>query len=232
MIIILAILAATRASPLGQPSPPLVSRNIFQQPACPGSDGYRSLWDIIRSCVVTILLCTWASVHPNIPSPDDRWPKIAVRRVGLLLAALIMPEVITGWALRQRLAAMRNQYRPLDIEKGWTTTHGFFAIMGGFMEYDGNQPIRVLLPEELQSYSLTGNGDFPKISKAEIEDKSKGDFLAKAVVILQTGWFALQCLTRAALGLSITELELITLAFATLNIFVYALWWHKPLNVR
>jgi hypothetical protein len=107
MIIILAILAAARASPLGQPSPPLVSRNIFHQPACPGSDGCRSLWDIIRSCVFTILLCTWASVHPNIPSPDDRWPKIAVRRAGLLLAALIMPEVIVGWALRQRLAAGR-----------------------------------------------------------------------------------------------------------------------------
>jgi len=117
-------------------------------------------------------------------------------------------------------------------EKGWTITHGFFAIMGGFTEYDGNQPIRVLLPRQLQSYSLTGNGDFPKISKVEINDKSKGDAISKAVVVLQTGWFVTQCIARVVQRLPITELELVTIAFATLNIVIYVLWWHKPLNVQ
>jgi hypothetical protein len=106
MIIILAILAATRASPHGLPLP-LISRDQLQPPSCGDPDGCRSLWDIIRSCVLTILLCTWAAVHPNIPSPDERWPRIAVRRIGLMIAALVMPEVIIGWALRQRLAAVR-----------------------------------------------------------------------------------------------------------------------------
>jgi len=46
-------------------------------------------------------------MHPNIPSPDERWPRIAVRRIGLMLAALIMPEVVIGWALRQRMIAVR-----------------------------------------------------------------------------------------------------------------------------
>src|SRR5712671_4401260 len=40
----------------------------------------------------------WASVHPNIPSPDERWPRIAFRRVGLMLGALIVPEAIIAWA--------------------------------------------------------------------------------------------------------------------------------------
>ncbi|KAH9954735.1 hypothetical protein BC827DRAFT_1143053, partial [Russula dissimulans] len=229
MIIILAILAATRATPLGQSSP-LVYGDKFQAPSCSDPDGCRSLFDIIRSCILTVFLCTWASVHPNIPSPDERWPRITVRRVGLMLAALIMPEVIIGWALRQRLAAIRLSEE--HKEKGWTTTHGFFAIMGGFREYDGNQPVRVLLPAQLQSYSLTGNGDFPKISKAEIEDKSKGDAISKAVVILQTGWFVTQCIVRIVQGLPITELELVTVAFATLNFVIYLLWWDKPLNVQ
>ncbi|KAH9962570.1 hypothetical protein BC827DRAFT_1340904 [Russula dissimulans] len=229
MIIILAIFAATRASPLGPPSP-LVSRDRLQAPSCSDPDGCRSLWDIIRSCIFTILLCTWASVHPNIPSPDERWPRIAVRRVGLMLATLFVPEVVIGWALRQRMAAGRlaNEHK----DKGWTITHGFFAIMGGFMEYDGNRPVRVLFPEQLQSYSLTGNGDFPKISKAEIKDKSKRDAISKTVVILQTGWFVIQCIARVAHGLPITELELVTVALATLNFVIYLLWWHKPLNVQ
>jgi hypothetical protein len=32
--------------------------------------------------------------------------------------------------------------------------HGFFAIMGSLVAYEGNRPIRVLLPEQLESYSL------------------------------------------------------------------------------
>ncbi|KAI9430897.1 hypothetical protein F5148DRAFT_990497, partial [Russula earlei] len=115
---------------------------------------------------------------------------------------------------------------------GWTTTHGFFAIMGGFMEYEGNRPNRVLLPEELNSYSLTGNGDFPRIAKEEIEDKSKGDAISKALVILQTNWFVVQCIARGVQGLPVTELELVTVAFATLNFVMYLLWWDKPLNVQ
>jgi hypothetical protein len=104
--------------------------------------------------------------------------------------------------------------------------------MGGFMKYEGNEPIRVLLPEELESYSLTGNGDFPRISKMEIQDKSKGDFISKAVVILQTSWFVMQCIARGVQGLPITELELATVAFAGLNLVIYVLWWDKPLNVQ
>ena len=100
------------------------------------------------------------------------------------------------------------------------------------MAYEGNRPIRVLLPHQLKSYSLTGNGDFPRISKADVEDKSKGDAISKGLIILQTGWFVTQCIARGVQGLPITELELVTVAFATLNFVIYILWWDKPLNVQ
>jgi len=100
------------------------------------------------------------------------------------------------------------------------------------MAYEGNRPIRVLFPEELESYSLTGNANFPRISKAEIEDRSKGDAISKGFVILQTGWFMTQCIARGVQGLPITELELVTVAFAALNFVIYILWWDKPLNVQ
>jgi len=169
-------------------------------------------------------------MHPNIPSPDERWPRVAVRRVGLMLLALFVPEAVIAWALRQRQAAaeLAEEHRG----DGWTRTHGFFAIMGGFMEYEGNRPTRVLLPDELESYSLTGNGDFPRLSKAEIEDRSKGDAISKGVVVLQTGWFVTQCIARGVQGLPITELELATVAFAALNFVIYLLWLDKPQNVQ
>jgi len=104
--------------------------------------------------------------------------------------------------------------------------------MGGFTEYEGNRPIRVLLPDHLESYSLTGNGDFPRISKAEIEDRSKGDVISKGLGFLQTSWFVTQCIARRAQGLPVTELELVTVAFAVLSVVIYILWWDKPLNVQ
>jgi len=107
MIVILAILSATRASPLSLRSPPVVPLNNLRAPgqSCDDPNECRSLGDIIRSCILTILLCIWVSVHPNTPSPDERWPRLAWRRVGLMLLALIAPEAVIGWALRQRLAA-------------------------------------------------------------------------------------------------------------------------------
>jgi hypothetical protein len=104
--------------------------------------------------------------------------------------------------------------------------------MGGFMEYNGNEPVRTLLPDQLAGYSLTGTGDFPRIAIEDIKDKSKGDIISKGLVVLQTGWFVVQCIARASQGLPITELELVTIAFASLNFAMYGLWWDKPLNVQ
>ncbi|KAI9507071.1 hypothetical protein F5148DRAFT_981898 [Russula earlei] len=231
MIVLLSILAAIRASPIVQTSPPLVSLDqLHHAPSCDDPHGCRSFWDIIRSCIITIFLCVWVSVHPNIPSPDETWPQVAVRRVGLMLSAIVAPEIMVAWALKQRVTAAT--LARMHKGEGWTTTHGFFATMGGFIEYDGNRPVRVLLPDQLGSYSLTGNGDFPRIAKAEIEDRSKGDAVSKTLVVLQTGWFVTQCIARGIRGLPVTELELVTVAFATLNFVIYLLWWDKPLNVR
>ena len=49
---------------------------------------------------------------------------------------------------------------------------------------------------------------------------------------MQASWFIVQCIVRAVYGLAVTELEVATLAFATLTGVTYYLWWHKPLDVR
>jgi len=74
--------------------------------------------------------------------------------------------------------------------------------------------------------------EFPDISQADIQDRSKGDVLFKIIAILQTTWFIIQCIARGHQGLAITELELVTLALASLNAVTFAIWWHKPLGVQ
>jgi len=104
--------------------------------------------------------------------------------------------------------------------------------MGGFMLFDGDDPVRTLEPEEIQQLSQNGEIDFPRITEMEIQDQSKGDGLSKGLVIVQTGWFLLQCIARGVERLPITELGIVTLAFAALNFVTYGLWWRKPLNVK
>ena len=145
--------------------------------------------------------------------------------------ALIAPELVIMWAMRQLVSARKlaAQYKSEFIichkfrmncrlgslfpEYGWTTTHGFFAVMGGFMLFEDGREPRTLYPFRLEEYLKSGAID---ITEAEIQDKSRGDMLSKGLVIVQTGWFVLQCIARRVEHLPITELELVTLAFAAL----------------
>ena len=65
----------------------------------------RSVWDILWSCLATILACSWVSIHPNIPGPDEsRW-RVFLRRLELMFWAVVAPEVVILWAFRQWLTA-------------------------------------------------------------------------------------------------------------------------------
>ncbi|KAF8644826.1 hypothetical protein AX16_008244 [Volvariella volvacea WC 439] len=87
-------------------------------------------------------------------------------------------------------------------------------------------------PASLVRFSDQDIEKVPCFRVREIADHGKGDILAKAIVVLQTSWFVIQCVARGAQGLILTELELVTLAFAALNVMTYILWWDKPLNVE
>jgi hypothetical protein len=109
--------------------------------------------------------------------------------------------------------------------------------MGGFVLYEGNEPKRVLTNDESGELDpvldrFVKEGKLTTIKEEYIQDRSKGDGLAKALVIMQTSWFVIQCIARKAEGFAITQLELITVALAVLNGVMYFLWWNKPLDVH
>ena len=71
-----------------------------------------------------------------------------------------------------------------------------------------------------------------QVTARDIADRSKGDALAKTILIFQSSWFIFQCIIRHVQGLSLTQLELTTLALASLNGVTSILWWEKPLGVE
>ena len=146
------------------------------------------------------------------------------------------------------------------LEQRWSTTHGFFVIMGGFhlfqhgpvgtsnneaILHGDDIPLRPLAACDLyddghrpiwdRRESIRVDIDFTSFTvptREEIEDKGKSDWLAKSLVLLQTSWFVMQCIARAKGHLPITHLEIVTLAYAAMNFVIYIFWWNKPLNVN
>ena len=68
--------------------------------------------------------------------------------------------------------------------------------------------------------------------EVELKDRGKSDSLTKLIVIIQTLWFVIQCIARGIQLLPLTELEIVTLAYAMMNFFIYIFWWDKPRNVE
>ncbi|KIK64275.1 hypothetical protein GYMLUDRAFT_162048 [Collybiopsis luxurians FD-317 M1] len=195
----------------------------------------RSTAGIVWSCITTIFACTWLAVHPNVPSIHASQRELFWRRVKILIVALIAPEFIIVWAANQLRCARGalKTLREFNACRHWTMTHGMFLAMGGFMLTDASgKCLQVLQVKQLSLLLPKDAITLPHISESEIMDKSKGDALAKTLVLIQTTWFIAQVISRAVLHLPIAELELTTVAFALLNFLTYALWWKKPLDVQ
>ena len=92
----------SHASPLTESSS---NATVISTPACICPADQRMMWDILWSCLATIFACSWVSVHPNIPGPNESSWRIFFRRLELMFWAVFSPEMIITWALRQWLGA-------------------------------------------------------------------------------------------------------------------------------
>ncbi|KDQ55324.1 hypothetical protein JAAARDRAFT_133997, partial [Jaapia argillacea MUCL 33604] len=141
----------------------------------------------------------------------------------LTLMALIALELVILWAMKQWFCPRRIAKDHSVLARGWTKTHGFFAVMGSFMRV----ALKVILPNNLDNLA-----EFPPVTEVQIQDKSKCNALSKGLVLVQMTWFILQCLGQAIEHLPITKLKIAMLAFTILNLATYSFWWNKPTNVQ
>ena len=91
--------ALTLAAPLVDPTSSNSTSALVINPIA--STKQRSTWEILWTCLATIFACTWVSIHPNIPSSKDGRMHIALQRLELMVWAILTPEMIIFWAMRQ-----------------------------------------------------------------------------------------------------------------------------------
>jgi hypothetical protein len=91
-----------------------------------------------------------------------------------------------------------------------------------FTLYTKGRLIRVLEWNDLEALARAGMVDWPNISEQEIKDRSKGDYLSKGIVVLQTTWFC-SVLRVGSLQTNHHRVEVATFAFSTLIWVIYYL---------
>ena len=149
-------------------------------------------------------------------------------------------EFWEGWDCTQRKCSVYSNFIPKSIrdrsllrldEEDYSRYERYGHRLPPHLLHLRESP-GILTFYRFQDLVATSTITFPAITAEEIRDKSKGDLLSKVIAILQTTWFIVQCAARPSQGLAVTELELATLALASLNVVTYFLWWDKPLDVK
>jgi hypothetical protein len=187
----------------------------------------RSTLDLLYGCGFTIYLCCWAAVHLNVPADDDSASVRVLRKVTWMFVCLIMPERI-AWQAVEELRKGRKlvaEFATLPNLQQWTLTHAFLLQMGGIALVTPSGESFRPSPEHFMALAKSGEVIVPALRKDDIEDKSKADWVVKALTVIQIIRFALGLLGRAIQHLPISTLELFTVIIIFYTFLSYVCWW-------
>lgn len=123
----------------------------------------------------------------------------------------------------------------------WSVVHSYYAQMGGILclhthagrdDLDGCFPFTS--PTMIWAFDWADDQHPLKnfsMRREDIQDKSKADWFAKGISILQITWTILNVTVRGVTGLPSTQLEITAFAFAVMAIGIYLANWWKPKDV-
>ena len=202
------------------------------------SPNSRGSIDIIWSCLITLIFCSWSAVCVNIPARGDSTFKKLQRKAWLTWICIIGPEYLLVIALGQWSEAKQSvqEFHEKAYHK-WTMKHAFYTQMGGFLAVTTDKttfPLRsksllYLIRCGLIADDVVTNKILVDVSV--VEDRNKADRLFRIVTLAQATWFCINVLARFVQHLPVTTLELTVLGFFIPTATTYLLWWEKPCDV-
>jgi len=124
----------------------------------------RGALDILWSCLITMVLCSWSTLCMNMPGPSESRTQILWRRLALTALGFLCPELIFEIALGQWLSARQSVtdfnssgFGNRSVKGGWTMKEAFFTDMGGFILHT-----RIAIPARRQTAPLSGLQTVPE----------------------------------------------------------------------
>ncbi|RPB06945.1 hypothetical protein P167DRAFT_477651, partial [Morchella conica CCBAS932] len=181
----------------------------------------RGTFSIILTSVLTLGLCVWTAIHPNVKPNASAWEKVK-HRLSYVLIGMLAPELVLAVAFDEWWTARcfhREWCDLYDIEPGskediLRMKGAFFVTMGGVSFVVAEMVLRQ---------------DF--VHYREVQDKGKAEVLGKTLVCLQALWMLVQCIVRKASGLPVTLLEIHVAMHVICAIGMYIFWFNKPQDV-
>ncbi|KAL2069398.1 hypothetical protein VTL71DRAFT_14077 [Oculimacula yallundae] len=234
------------------PTPNLTALHNTIAPAWVDEPSSRGTWGLLYSCSFTLLLCVYTAIHLNVPGFYDTPRKIWLRKAKWVAIAIFGPEIVVYVAFEQwfyarkflkDLKAIADKSTDEKVKKWYTQdpkgspldmVYAHYVLMGGFAidVEEIHNTFKLITCTTDGVLFLAKYGHFCKVSRDDIEDKSKADVLAKSLVCVQVLWVIGQAIERKAAGYPISLLEIHTIVHVVCALVMYALWFQKPLNVQ
>ncbi len=195
----------------------------------------RGTLNVLWSCLITMVLCSWSTLCMNMPGPSESRTQILRRKLALTALGFLCPEMIFEIALGQWLSARQSVtdfdssgFGNRSIKGGWTMKEAFFTDMGGFILHTRDQ--LPFPPDAKQLHYLVSRQylKLPILDHRELEDKNKVDGFLRAITLCQITWFVINTVGRWAQHLVVTTAELTTVSFGLCTLMNSFCWWHKP----
>jgi hypothetical protein len=205
-----------------------MTRGFVQEPNGRGTMG------IVWSCAATVFLCTYSSLHLDVPTEyTTSWSRFW-RMAGYIILGLLAPEAICIKAIDEFIMARKLVRHAHEGKITLSAAQAHLIRMDGVNICYGNsmakQIVEVTYSNCVSALSTPEVLDkFP--SNEEINARTKIDFLGKFVTVVQIIWFAIQVIVRHAQAESISLLEVSTLAYISMAVSAYAAWWEKPQGI-
>lgn len=152
----------------------------------------RGTLDILRSCLVTLVICLWTCLHLNLPPPASTALGNLRRRLKWMAITAIAPEYVAALAINEFFIARRG-VREINglpqmstLSNGWTMTDVFYANMGGYVLQIPDHPGVAIDTKQIIFLVKNAHIALPPSNHRLIEDMSKADAIAKALACIQT----------------------------------------------
>ena len=189
----------------------------------PSPEG-RGTIEVLESCLVTIVLCSWSVLFLNVPAEkDSRFTRFRAQAWWMLFT-ILFPEMLTGIAAEQWRSASQSVEDFAELEKQWENTspatsppkeflaakhnlarfqvspwtmrHAFFADMGGILLSFPDHSVFPVDGHQLVYLVKNGHLDYPEIRSKTIWDKNKANICARVLTLMQILWFVVESIGR------------------------------------
>ncbi|OCL01396.1 hypothetical protein AOQ84DRAFT_306796, partial [Glonium stellatum] len=197
---------------------------------------------ILYSCLYTIFLCIWSSLHPNVARTADSMRRIYLARCGWVLLGLFAPESVASFAIGEFYQAhiLQTHIRDLlELPEAWPLKFCFFANSGGIVVNENGEERALRTPNDFDKEERKSGRskmiEWPTTYRKILADKTKSGPFIKGLAVVQILGFAAQIAGRhrqnGPLSLNITSLEIMTAGFIVCTIIQYIFWWAKAQGV-